>query len=331
VALLLPGAALLLGRDSVVPAAGEFLVIEQVPPRPPAPPPGPDASTGTFASPCGRNQNAHLNGDNVVTAPGEAHGAEHLHEYVGNESTDAYSTEQSLAAATTTCRNGDRSTYYWPVLRILAPPAGFAHTHDAGDAVHAEHAHDHDHDHDHDAPDGARGHGDNPARMSPTSVLVQFRGNPTGKVVPMPRFLPIVTGNPRAATTPAPGIAPAQWSCTGQPDRRTPRYPRCPPGQQLLRIFDFPSCWDGRRTDSPNHRAHVVFPAPDGTCPHATFPIPQLHLEVTYPIPPGRGFAVDTLPGQHHDPATDHAVFINVMSDPLMARVVTCLNGGHHC
>jgi hypothetical protein len=329
VSLLLLTAAFALGRDSVLPADGDFVAIEQVPPRPPVPPPGPGSSTGTFTAPCGRNESAHLNGDNVVTTPGQAHGAEHLHEYVGNVSTDAYSTEQSLAAATTTCRNGDRSAYYWPVLRVLAPPAGSAHTHEAGDAVHAHH--EPAAVHDHDEADGAGGDGDAPARIPPASVLVLFRGNPTGQVVPMPRFLRLITGNAHAATTSTPGIGSAQWSCTGHPDRRTPHYPLCPLGQEVLRIFDFPSCWDGRRTDSPNHQVHVVFPAPDGSCPHDTFPIPQLHLEVTYPIPLGRSFAIDAFPEQHHDPATDHAAFINVMPDPLMAQVVTCLNNGIHC
>ncbi|MEK8169601.1 hypothetical protein NKH77_06690 [Streptomyces sp. M19] len=77
------------------------------------------ASTGTFVSDCGRNENGHLNPDNVIVAPGVSNGAHHMHDYVGNKSTNAFSTNDSLANAGTTCANGDKSTHYWPVLRLL--------------------------------------------------------------------------------------------------------------------------------------------------------------------------------------------------------------------
>ncbi|MFC7644872.1 hypothetical protein ACFQX6_32460 [Streptosporangium lutulentum] len=74
-------------------------------------------SSGTFTSRCGRNENRHHNSDNFIVAPGVSNGAHHVHDYVGNLSTDGFSTDQSLAAAGTTCALGDRSTYFWPVLR----------------------------------------------------------------------------------------------------------------------------------------------------------------------------------------------------------------------
>lgn len=165
-------------RDSAV--EGEFVAIEEVPRQESAGPAvGPDASTGSFSSPCGRNENGHRNHDNMVTSPGESGGAHHMHEYVGNLSTDAYSTESSLASAGTTCTNGDKSAYFWPVLRT-------------GEAAHG-------------------GHG---GLVEPASVLVRFHGNPTSKVVPMPRFLRIGAGDARAATSAYPprshtGAAPA--------------------------------------------------------------------------------------------------------------------------
>jgi hypothetical protein len=168
------------------------------------------------------------------------------------------------------------------------------------------------------------------SRVPPTSVLVQYQGNPTSKVVGMPRFLRLVAGDPRAATAATPAGT-AQWSCTGSTQRRTQLYPLCPSGERVLRIYDFPSCWDGRRTDSPTHRAHALYPAADGSCPPNSFPIPRLHLEIGYTVPPGRSFLIDAFPEQHHSPITDHANFINVMPAPLMERVVTCLNSGRRC
>lgn len=305
VAVLIAGVVLVVGAgvaartwraDSGVPAS-DFLPIERAPRLPSDPPAAPGASAGSFVSPCGVNANGHLNADNVITSPGRPQAAGHGHEYVGNVSTDAHSTDTSLAAAETTCANGDLSTYSWPVLRNLRDRTGDDHG----------------------------------TRLTPASVVVQFVGNPAGDVVAMPRFLRVVTGNARAITSgPSPATR-SQWSCAGHPDRATKLYPLCPDGQRLVRTFTFPSCWDGRRNDSPSHREHVVFAASNGICPHDTFPVPQLRVQISYGVPAGRSFAIDTAPGQRHSPITDHADFINVMPDPLMARVVACLNGGQRC
>ncbi|MFI5612181.1 DUF1996 domain-containing protein [Amycolatopsis sp. NPDC051903] len=75
-------------------------------------------SRGTFTVDCGRNENGHFNPDNFIAQPGVRNGAQHLHDYVGNLSTNADSTNRSLAQAGTTCKNGDKSTYFWPVVRI---------------------------------------------------------------------------------------------------------------------------------------------------------------------------------------------------------------------
>jgi Domain of unknown function (DUF1996) len=168
------------------------------------------------------------------------------------------------------------------------------------------------------------------ARVPPSSVDVQFLGNPVGKVVAMPRFLRVVFGNARAVTTGG-GVSSAQWSCAGDADRATPMYPLCPAGRSVLRTFEFPSCWDGRRLDSPTHRDHVVFPAANGVCPRDTFAIPRLRMQVAYAVPAGPSYAIDTFPEQLGSPTTDHADFIDVMSDDLMARVVACLNEGRRC
>ncbi|HWO62063.1 MAG TPA: hypothetical protein VNO31_18760, partial [Umezawaea sp.] len=82
------------------------------------PKPQKGATKGTFTVDCGTNQNGHFNPDNFIAAPGVANGAQHLHDYVGNLTTDRNSTDQSLQAGGTTCKNGDKSAYFWPVIRI---------------------------------------------------------------------------------------------------------------------------------------------------------------------------------------------------------------------
>ncbi|CCH33737.1 DUF1996 domain-containing protein [Actinosynnema sp. NPDC047251] len=284
-------------------ADSRSVAIEDVPL--PAPPPAltADASPGTFTVECGRNEQRHLNADNMVIAPGAPFGAHHTHEYVGNLSTDHTSTDRSLAAATTSCAAGDLSTYYWPVLRL---------TDGVGHDAHAQ---------------GGGAHGNTGEVLPPSRVSVTFTGSPVGKVVPMPRFLRMITGDPAALTS---GAGTAQWTCAGFEDRHTDRYPECG-RSELLRTYDFPHCWDGRNTDSASHRAHVVPAASNGACPKGTFPIPRLRVRVAYQVPLGRPFALDSFPEQLRDPRTDHAMSVNVMPDDLAAEVATCVNEGRTC
>ncbi|MFI7148179.1 DUF1996 domain-containing protein [Nonomuraea sp. NPDC050022] len=263
---------------------------------------GNNGSRGTFVSQCGRNENRHNNTANFIVAPGVEDGAHHLHDYVGNLSTDGFSTDESLAAAGTTCQRGDLSTYFWPVLR---------------DRTSNENAND---------PEGNVGQ-----VLTARSVRLQFGGNATSKVVAMPRFLRLIMGDAKAATNGG-ANARAAWTCTGFQNRITPnKYPLCPRGSLVVRILDFPSCWDGQNTDSANHRTHVVFPGQNGGCPQGTQAIPQLRMTLTYAVPQGQSFAVDAFPEQKHNPVTDHADFANVMPDNLMRFVVDCINRGRRC
>lgn len=264
-------------------------------------------SFGSFVSNCGKNENGHHNSANFIVAPGNNNGAHHTHDYVGNLSTDGNSTDDSLAAAGTTCGQDDRSAYYWPVLRQLgqqAPDAGAA----GGGA------------------DGNKG-----TILEPASVTLQFRGNARSKVAAMPRFLKVITGDAKAFVN-GPANARAQWTCSGSGDRRTTQYPLCPQGQAVVRILDFPSCWDGTNTDSANHRTHIAFTQPDGSCPTGTKAVPRLRFVLQYrDVPAGPSFAVDSFPEQLHKPITDHGDFENVMPDDLMNKVVTCINTNRRC
>lgn len=93
------------------PVAADYLEIERAPAVRRDPAPGPAASTGSFTSHCGRNTGGHRNSDNFIASPGVSNGAHHVHDYVGNTSTDRNSTDDSLAA-TTTCQRGDKSVHF---------------------------------------------------------------------------------------------------------------------------------------------------------------------------------------------------------------------------
>ncbi|MFJ9942289.1 DUF1996 domain-containing protein [Streptomyces erythrochromogenes] len=290
------------------PAKNDFVNITKVRPNVRAPKAQNNASKGSFSVNCGRNENGHFNPDNVIVAPGVSNGAHHMHDYVGNVSTDAFSTNDSLARAGTTCGNGDQSTYYWPVLRLRDGKA----------------------EKDAQAPGGGQD-GNVGTILQPKQVTITFKGSPEGKVKAMPRFLRIITGDAKALTN-GTANANASWSCTGFEDRQLKdKYPICPKGSDVVRTFSFQSCWDGRNADSANHRTHVAFADRNGRCQKGFTAIPQLVQRIVYKVQPGSRIAVDSFPEQLHKPVTDHGDFINVMSNGLMNKAVSCINDGRNC
>ncbi|MFH8346434.1 DUF1996 domain-containing protein [Streptomyces sp. NPDC018045] len=263
---------------------------------------------GSFRSECGRNENGHNNPDNLIVAPGVRNGAHHLHDYVGNLETDAFASDNELAAAGTTCGNGDRSTYYWPVLRLR----------------------DNGRERDADAPGGGQD-GNVGTILRPAEVSLTFDANGTEKVTAMPPFLRSLTGDAKALTN-GPAQAKASWSCTGFEDRQVrDKYPICPRGSDVVRSLVFPSCWDGRNIDSANHRTHMVFPDGNGRCRNGFRAVPRLVQRLTYTIAPNTLYAVDSFPDQLHNPVTDHGDFINLMPRRLMRTAVECINSGRDC
>ncbi|MFI0817123.1 DUF1996 domain-containing protein [Streptomyces sp. NPDC021098] len=296
------------GAQASGPQKSDFVDIRKVQPNVKNPRKLAGASKGTFSSRCGRNENKKFNSDNVIVAPGVSNGAHHMHDYVGNQKNDAFATDQILATATTSCTNGDRSTHYWPVLRLRDGK----NEKDAG------------------APGGGT-EGNIGTILQPTSVQLSFRGSAVGKVVAMPKFLRIITGDAKAFTN-GTANANASWSCTGFENRQLKdKYPLCPKGSNVVRTFKFQSCWDGRNSDSANHRTHVAFAGANGACGKGFKAIPALTQRITYKIAPNSVFAVDSFPEQLHKPVTDHGDFINVMSDSLMKQAVKCINSGRKC
>ncbi len=59
--------------------------------------------------------------------------------------------------------------------------------------------------------------------------------------------------------------------------------------------------------------------------------MPELRLSLAYEVPTGVPVGIDSFPEQRHSPRTDHAMFVNAMTDPQMAAVVDCLNEGRSC
>ena len=292
------------GSDKIGPFANDFIDIKKVQPNNNTKTAG---ASGTFTEDCGTNQNNHHNSDNFIVTPGLDHGALHVHDYVGNRTTTARSNDRSLDAGGTTCANGDKSTYYWPVIRIKQEANGKQNTQQGPDK------------------------GNIGRLVEPSTATIKFTSGGADKVVASPKFLRSIMGDAKEVTN-GPANAKATWTCTGFENRVTNKYPVCPQGSSVERIMKFASCWDGKNTDSANHRTHIVFPKANGQCPKGTKAVPALEYDLVYnAIPNGSVFAVDGFDGQLHNPATDHADTENVMSAQQMNGVVSCINGGQQC
>jgi hypothetical protein len=278
---------------------------------------GDTGSTGSFTTKCGTNENENRNSDNVIVAPGVSNGAQHQHDYVGNQANNAFASDQDLANGNTSCQNqGDKSSYFWPVLRVQDGTADI------------------------DANAAGGGQDGNVGRIVQASeAQLKFVGNKKGDVVAMPTALRIITGDAKSFVN---GLnnANTNWSCTGFEDRQlTDKYPICPEGSSVVRTSNFQSCWDGQNIDSANHRTHVDFVEADGSCSNGFKAIPQLQVRLVYDVQAPQiqngqvqnPFAVDSFPDQLHKPITDHNDFINFFDENTMNEMVDCINSGQDC
>ncbi|AEK41075.1 hypothetical protein RAM_12925 [Amycolatopsis mediterranei S699] len=387
---------------------------------------------GSFTVNCGTDADGgHQNPDNFIAQPGIKNGAQHLHDYVGNLTTNADSSLKSLLAGGTTCKNGDKSAYFWPVIRVdrgdkeaaqqknqKAQQQQKGKTGDVQQDKTAQDAQDaqeqrnsqgqggggrsgksaqqqgdqnqngqqqqrqRNQDQQQNQQDqnkqgqnknqnqnnqdkanqdkanqdkanqnqagqaqqaadlgGIQGAnkevGDNDGTIiEPESATLKFIGGGADNVVAMPLGLKILYGDAKQSTN-GPANARPSWTCTGFEDRLTDLYPICPAGSKVERIHAFPNCWDGKNTDSANHRTHIVFANQQGKCPQGFKNVPQLQVTLVYNVPQdvqqNGEYKVDAFAQEKHNPRSDHDDFANVMSKQIMGRLVNCVNSGKAC
>jgi hypothetical protein len=169
--------------------------------------------------------------------------------------------------------------------------------------------------------------------VAPERVTIYYQGiTDHTRAVAHPQGLRYVIGN--ALATSADQNPAARWSCVGYPESSRD-FRSCPAGSKLENYLDFPTCWDGSRLDSPNHRDHMAF-AVAGACPGShPVVVPRLEFLITYPVSGGglslagtrNGVNVTTAPGY-----TFHGDFLNAW-DPgeLQRRVDNCIKAGYVC
>jgi hypothetical protein len=243
---------------------------------------------------------SHRNRDDPIVLPGRP-GFSHDHTYVGNVSTDAFSTAKSLRSEGTTCdRRADTAAYWAPTL--------FAD----GEAVN---------------PAGAvvyyRRTTKAPVKAYPSGLTV-VAGNSRARTAQSRRIVfwdcgvvkTTLYGPMRRGALPAAAAPPAASS--------TP--PTCPPGSKLQLHVNFPDCWNGKTVDSVDHRRHMAY-STRGACPRRhPVAVPELSLVLQYPPLAG---AVSLSSGSVY---TAHADFLNAWDEDTLEHLVSaCLNARRPC
>ena len=234
---------------------------------------------------------SHQLADDPIVYPGQP-GAAHMHQFIGNPSTNAYSTFESMRAAQASVRcelHNDTGGYWVPTLH---------------------------------KPDGT---------LVPVKQTFFYYRGPAG-VAQMPQGLKMLAGgNTLQPPNPSGSQRSLSWACSDS----SPFYTQPPDCTSLNKFFrahiHFPSCWDGWRLDSPDHRSHMAYPT-SGRCP-STHPvrIPKISYHVVYNLQNGKG---TYLSSDHGAPGgtTLHADFWNTWDQVVLQKAVTkCINADRSC
>jgi hypothetical protein len=196
---------------------------------------------------------SHRAPDDPIVYPGQP-GLSHDHSFVGNDSTNAFSTVESLRAASTTCRRVNDTAGYWmPTLLQNGTPV---------------------------APVGA-------SIYYRRRSLDRVRAFPPGlKMIAgdskalTPQSMRITYWNCGAQA----GLPPSNSVPTCPPGRAS----------SLRLHVNFPSCWDGKSLDSADHKSHMAYPMAGACPASHPVAVPAISLIYRYPIAGGPGITLSS-------------------------------------
>ncbi len=249
------------------------------------------AAAGTFGSFQVVCRSSHTNSDDPIVYPGQR-GAAHQHDFFANTSTDAFSTDASLAGKATTCsRPGDTAAYWTPTLlnngRRVVPDRVIAY-------------------------------------------YRTRRINDIQSIQPFPRGLKMIAGSSTAtASNPQPTWI-TNWNC-GDGIQGTANMPASCPDKPLRLRVEFPNCWNGVDLDSGDHKSHMAYAGQGGVrgCPKShPVPVPSLELNFRWKI----SGSLDGVRLSSGGVYSGHADFWNSWKQRVLAQLVRdCLNAGRTC
>jgi hypothetical protein len=197
---------------------------------------------------------SHRNADDPIVYPGQP-GKSHDHTFIGNDSTDAFSTPGTMLGATSSCRRPGDTAGYWAPTLVSASGAP----------------------------------------IEPRAATVYYRRHTLRPVQAFPPGFKLIAGNSKATTPqsrlvtfwncgPLAGVRPSSSipTCPGA-------------GRMGLALHvQFPDCWDGVSLDSPDHRSHMAYSV-RGRCPaDHPVPMPAIQVNLRYPSAGGPGLQLSS-------------------------------------
>jgi hypothetical protein len=249
---------------------------------------------------------SHTSRDDPIVFPGRS-GAAHQHTFVGNRSTDANTTTDSLLKNSSTCQRGfqntDRSAYWVPALYKKQADGSLKEV---------------------------RGND----KEQNSTIYYRRNGGATGdKVSPIPQGLRMIAGDAKA-TAPTKQLNTA-YRCRGLEQNfvgpSTAHIPDCTSGQFIQALVRFPDCWDGKNLDSPDHQSHMAYSSgKQKSCPQ-THPVkvPKITFEMQYKNATGKGSQYVLSSGGQY---SLHADFFAAWDQKVQSALInSCLNVGKKC
>jgi Domain of unknown function (DUF1996) len=247
-----------------------------------------------------------------IVLPGQQPPAGHLHDHYGTLATPDATVSQ-MQQSTAACNRPEDTAGYW-VTAVLKP----------------------------DGPDA----GSDPDPVPATAMKAYYRtAVPASKVKPIPLGLMIVAGNHAATAANPQSTNVVHWDCKNQVTGEVtgpwvePHQCESSDAKPRLKIV-FPQCWDGKRLDSPDHKAHTAYPKRvNGVykCP-STHPvaITRLGLQFNFPAEGEPGWAdMETVTFSSGGRFSGHADFWHtwrVTGENGFNNLHTrCLNEGTYC
>ncbi len=197
---------------------------------------------------------SHRNTDDPIVFPGEP-GRSHDHTFIGNDTTNAFSTLGSLLGQGSSCgRAGDTAAYWVPTL-ISATGAAIV----------------------------------------PRGASVYYRRHTLSALRAFPPDFKLIAGNSRATTPQDPKVTSWNCGPEGgvRPQSTIPTCPNA--GRRGLALHvQFPDCWDGVSLDSPDHQSHMAYSV-RGRCPgDHPVATPTIQVNIRYASRGGPGLQLSS-------------------------------------
>ena len=244
-----------------------------------------------FISACGFSHRAW---DDPIVSPRRP-GLSHNHTFVGNVSTNAYSTLASLRRHGTTCvPQADTAAYWAPTLLLNDRPI---------------------------LPGGATVYYRRLTRSRVTPFPAGLRMVAGNSRAHRPQSLAVTYWDCSVLRTTVFGrndALPSPSAATG-----SSRVPDCPATTALQLHVNFPDCWNGRSLDSGDHRSHMAY-SRNGVCPAGPPRRRPGALRSSFATRPAAPAAVILSSGGQY---SGHADFINAWNQRALTKlVVGCLD-----